>query len=53
MQFFKRLFQRKELTAFEKQLQDMLGIVPGNIQLYRNALVTDRLKKPLMKIMNG
>ncbi|MCA6439805.1 MAG: ribonuclease III [Sediminibacterium sp.] len=38
MQFFKRLFQRKELTAFEKQLQDMLGIVPGNIQLYRNAL---------------
>lgn len=38
MQFLKRLFQQKELTAFEKQLQDMLGIVPGNIQLYRNAL---------------
>jgi len=32
------LFQKKELTAFEKQLQDMLGIIPGNIQLYRNAL---------------
>lgn len=38
MQFLKRLFQKKELTAFEKQLQDMLGIIPGNIQLYRNAL---------------
>lgn len=38
MQFLKRLFQQKELTAFEKQLQDMLGIVPGNVQLYRNAL---------------
>lgn len=32
------MFQKKELTAFEKQLQDMLGIIPGNIQLYRNAL---------------
>jgi ribonuclease-3 len=38
VQFLKRLFQQKELTAFEKQLQDMLGIVPGNVQLYRNAL---------------
>ncbi|MEN9599973.1 MAG: hypothetical protein RL596_2294, partial [Bacteroidota bacterium] len=33
MQFLKRLFQQKEITAFEKQLVDMLGIIPGNIQL--------------------
>lgn len=38
MQFFKRLFQPKQANAFEKQLNDMLGIIPGNIQLYRNAL---------------
>jgi ribonuclease III len=38
VQFLKRLFQQKEITAFEKQLVDMLGIIPGNIQLYRNAL---------------
>ena len=38
MQFFKRLFQFKQATAFEKQLSDMLGIIPGNIQLYRSAL---------------
>lgn len=38
MQFLRRLFQPKLATAFEKQLNDMLGIVPGNIQLYRNAL---------------
>ncbi len=38
MQFFKKLFQFKQATAFEKQLSDMLGIIPGNIQLYRSAL---------------
>ena len=38
MQFFKRLFQPKLATAFQQQLNDMLGIKPGNVQLYRNAL---------------
>lgn len=38
MQFFKRLFQFKQASAFEKQLNDMLGISPSNIQLYRSAL---------------
>lgn len=38
MQFFKRLFQFKKASAFEKQLNDMLGISPSNIQLYRSAL---------------
>ena len=38
MQFFKKLFQFKQVSAFEKQLNDMLGISPGNIQLYRSAL---------------
>ena len=38
MQFFNRFFQFKKATAFEKQLNDMLGISPGNIQLYRSAL---------------
>ncbi len=38
MQFFKKLFQSKSTSAFEKQLNDMLGINPGNIQLYRSAL---------------
>lgn len=38
MQFFKRLFQQKSASAFEEQLKNMLGITPGNVQLYRNAL---------------
>ena len=38
MQFFNKLFQFKQRSAFEKQLNDMLGISPGNIQLYRSAL---------------
>ncbi len=38
MQFFKKLFLFKQPSAFEKQLNDMLGISPGNIQLYRSAL---------------
>jgi len=38
VQFFKRLFQFKKASAFEKQLNDMLGISPSNIQLYRSAL---------------
>ncbi len=38
MQFFKNLFSFKSASAFDKQITDMLGIQPGNIQLYRNAL---------------
>lgn len=38
MQFLKRLFQKKAASAFEEQLKNMLGITPGNVQLYRNAL---------------
>lgn len=38
MQFLKRLFQQKSASAFEEQLKNMLGITPGNVQLYRNAL---------------
>ena len=38
MQFLKRLFQQKSASAFEEQLKNMLGIIPGNVQLYRNAL---------------
>jgi len=38
VQFLKRLFQQKSASAFEEQLKNMLGIIPGNVQLYRNAL---------------
>lgn len=38
MQFLKKLFQTKSTSTFEKQLNNMLGINPGNIQLYRSAL---------------
>ncbi|MBL7760049.1 MAG: ribonuclease III [Sediminibacterium sp.] len=38
MQFLKRLFQKKAASAFEEQLKNMLGLTPGNVQLYRNAL---------------
>lgn len=38
MQFLKRLFQKKPASAFEEQLKNMLGLTPGNVQLYRNAL---------------
>lgn len=38
MQFLRRLFQQKSASAFEEQLKNMLGITPGNVQLYRNAL---------------
>jgi len=38
VQFFKKLFRFKQASAFKKQLNDMLGISPGNIQLYRSAL---------------
>jgi ribonuclease-3 len=38
VQFFKKLFQSKSSSAFEKQLNTMLGINPKNIQLYRSAL---------------
>ncbi len=38
MQFFKNLFSFKSTSAFDQQIIDMLGIRPGNIQLYRNAL---------------
>jgi len=38
VQFFKRLFQFNKASAFKKQLNDMLGISPSNIQLYRSAL---------------
>jgi ribonuclease-3 len=32
------LFQKKPASAFEEQLKNMLGLTPGNVQLYRNAL---------------
>jgi ribonuclease-3 len=38
VQFFRKLFSFKSITAFDQQIIDMLGIRPGNIQLYRNAL---------------
>ncbi len=38
MQFFKKLFSFNSVSAFDQQIIDMLGIRPGNIQLYRNAL---------------
>jgi ribonuclease-3 len=38
VQFFKNLFSFKSTSAFDQQIIDMLGIRPGNIQLYRNAL---------------
>jgi len=38
VQFLKKLFQTKSTSTFEKQLNNMLGINPGNIQLYRSAL---------------
>jgi ribonuclease-3 len=38
VQFFKKLFSFNSVSAFDQQIIDMLGIRPGNIQLYRNAL---------------
>lgn len=38
MQFFIKLFKPKAASAFEEQLSNMLGIRPGNLQLYRSAL---------------
>jgi ribonuclease-3 len=38
VQFFKNLFSFKSTSAFDQQIIDMLGIRPGNIQLYRSAL---------------
>ena len=38
MQFLIKLFKPKAASAFEEQLSNMLGIRPGNLQLYRSAL---------------
>ncbi|WP_026764143.1 ribonuclease III [Sediminibacterium salmoneum] len=38
MQFLIKLFKPKADSAFEEQLRNMLGIIPGNMQLYRSAL---------------
>lgn len=38
MQFLIKLFKPKAASAFEEQLSNMLGIKPGNLQLYRSAL---------------
>jgi len=38
VQFFIKLFKPKAASAFEEQLSNMLGIRPGNLQLYRSAL---------------
>ena len=38
MQFLIKLFKPKAASAFEEQLSKMLGIRPGNLQLYRSAL---------------
>lgn len=38
MQFFIKLFKPKAASEFEEQLSNMLGIRPGNLQLYRSAL---------------
>jgi len=38
VQFLIKLFKPKKATDFEVQLSNMLGIQPGNLQLYRSAL---------------
>lgn len=38
MQFLIKFFKPKSSSAFEEQLSNMLGIKPGNLQLYRSAL---------------
>jgi len=38
VQFLIKLFKPKAASAFEEQLSNMLGIRPGNLQLYRSAL---------------
>lgn len=38
MQFLIKLFKPKAASSFETQINDMLGIQPGNLQLYRSAL---------------
>jgi ribonuclease-3 len=38
VQFLIKLFRPKAASAFETQLTNMLGIQPGNLQLYRSAL---------------
>lgn len=38
MQFIKRLFSKKDQQSFEGQLTNVLGIKPGNADLYRTAL---------------
>lgn len=38
MQFLIKLFKPKSSSEFEEQLSNMLGIKPGNLQLYRSAL---------------
>ena len=38
MQFLIKFFKPKAASAFETQLSNMLGIQPGNLQLYRSAL---------------
>lgn len=38
MQFIKRLFSKKNQQSFEGQLTNVLGVKPGNADLYRTAL---------------
>jgi len=38
VQFLIKLFKPKSSSEFEEQLSNMLGIKPGNLQLYRSAL---------------
>ncbi len=38
MQFLKKLFKKQSKPSFNKQLNNLLGIKPGNLSLYRTAL---------------
>ncbi|GGH76483.1 ribonuclease-3 [Filimonas zeae] len=38
MQFINRFFRKKDKQSFEGQLTNVLGVKPGNIDLYRTAL---------------
>lgn len=38
MQFINRIFRKKDKQSFEGQLTNVLGVKPGNVDLYRTAL---------------
>lgn len=38
MQFLKKIFKKQSKPSFDKQLNNLLGIKPGNLSLYRTAL---------------